>query len=229
MLLLRISATIRCSYYLKGSSGVFSIDSVVDISLESSTSEFPESNSDGHDLRDSGYSEFSQTPSSSISNNFNNLSYEDFDLPTHRRMGSGDNTNIMNISPPTISPRTQSFPTPPPIPPKAIFNPPSSLPAALTMPNSLPDSTVKTPNGTLDQVKCSSSIMVENSFGVSSHGGSPGSTVENYSVPRLQTQNSAIGDSPSWAQGLRKWLEIGIGAVPLLLCPWWLLCSKSVC
>ncbi|XP_021925130.1 dedicator of cytokinesis protein 3 isoform X3 [Zootermopsis nevadensis] len=181
----------------KGSSGVFSIDSVVDISLESSTSEFPESNSDGHDLRDSGYSEFSQTPSSSISNNFNNLSYEDFDLPTHRRMGSGDNTNIMNISPPTISPRTQSFPTPPPIPPKAIFNPPSSLPAALTMPNSLPDSTVKTPNGTLDQVKCSSSIMVENSFGVSSHGGSPGSTVENYSVPRLQTQNSAMGDSPS--------------------------------
>jgi hypothetical protein len=182
---------------LKGSSGIFSIDSVADISLESSTSELAELNSDGHDLRDSGYSEFSQTPSSSISNNFNNLSYEDFDLPTHRRVGSGDHTNIMNISPPTISPRTQSFPAPPPIPPKATFNPPSSLPAALVMPNSLPDSDVKTPNGTLDQVHCSSSIMMEDSIGVSPHGGSPGTTVENYSVPRLQTQNSATGGSPS--------------------------------
>jgi hypothetical protein len=180
---------------LKGSSGVFSIDSVVDISLESSTSELPESNSDGHDLRDSGYSEFSQTPSSSISNNFNNLSYEDFDLPTHRRVGSGDHTNIMNISPPTVSLRTQSFPTPPPIPPKAIFNP--SLPAALATPNSPPDSNVNALNGTIDQIQCSSSVMMENSFVVSPHGGSPSSAVENYSVPRLQTQNSTTGDSPS--------------------------------
>jgi hypothetical protein len=75
------------------------------------------------------------------------------------------------------------------------------------MHNSLPDSNVKTPNGALDQVQCSSSIMMENSLGVSPHGGSPGSTVENYSVPRLQTQNSATGDSPSWVQGLRKWVR----------------------
>jgi len=197
LLVLRVIASIKCCHYLKGSSGVFNIESVVDISLESSTSELPESNSDGHDLRDSGYSEFSQTPSSSISNNFNNLSYEDFDLPMHRRVGSGDHTNIMNISPPTISPRTQTFPAPPPIPPKAVFNPPSSLPSALVTPNSPPDSVVKTPNGTLEQTQHSSSIMAENSCGVSPHRGSPGSIAENYSVPRLQTQNSASGDSPS--------------------------------
>jgi hypothetical protein len=76
---------------------------VIDISLESSTSELPELNSDGHDLRDSGYSEFSQAPSSSISNNFNNLSYEDFDLPTHRQVASGDHANIMTISRLSIS------------------------------------------------------------------------------------------------------------------------------
>ncbi|XP_033610429.1 dedicator of cytokinesis protein 3 isoform X2 [Cryptotermes secundus] len=181
----------------KGSSGVLNIDSVIDISLESSTSEVPESNSDGHDLRDSGYSEFSQTPSSSISNNFNNLSYEDFDLPTHRRVASGDHANIMNISPPTISPRTQSFPAPPPIPPKAVFNPPSTFPSALMTPNSPPDCNVKTPNGTVEQIQHPSFITVENSFGVSVHCGITGSVVENYSVPRLQAQNSDTGDSPS--------------------------------
>ncbi|PSN57625.1 hypothetical protein C0J52_00521 [Blattella germanica] len=179
----------------KGSSGVFNIDSVVDINTEVATPELTEQNSDGHDLRDSGYSEFSQTPSSSISNNFNNLSYEDFELPTHRRMGSGDHANIMNISPPTISPRTQSFPTPPPIPPKAVFNPPSSLPSALATPNSPPDPNVKTPNGTLERIQKSS--LADVSSGASPQGGSPGSIVENYSVPKLQSQSSSARDSPT--------------------------------
>ena len=173
------------------------MDSAIDITMDSSATELTEPNSDGHDLRDSGYSEFSQTPSSCISNNFNNLSYEDFELPTHRRMGSGDHVNIMNISPPTISPRSQSFPTPPPIPPKAVFNPPSSLPSSLVTPNSPPDLNVKTPNGTLERMQRSSSISVDVSSGSTPRGGSPGSIVENYSVPRLKSQNSSAGDSPT--------------------------------
>jgi hypothetical protein len=64
-------------------------------------------------------------------------------------------------------------------------------------PNSPPDSNVKTPNGTLEQIQHPSSIVVENSFGVSVQCASTGSVVENYSVPRLQTQNSNIGNSPS--------------------------------
>ena len=156
-----------------------------------------ESNSDGHDLRDSGYSEFSQTPSSSFSSHFNNLSYEDFDLPTHRRVASGDLANIMNISPPVISPRTQSFPAPPPIPPKAVLNPPSSLPSTMLLTNSPSDSNERTPNGTLEHTQRFVSSVLESSSEMSSRGGSPGSIVENYSVPRLQTQTPATGDSPS--------------------------------
>lgn len=182
---------------MKGSSGVFNTDSVIDISLESSMTEPAESNNDGHDLRDSGYSEFSQTPSSSISSHFNNLSYEDFDLSTHRRVASGDLANIMNISPPVISPRTQPFPAPPPIPPKAILNPPSSLPSTVLLQNSPSDSNERTPNGTLEHTQRFSSSVLESSSEISSRGGSPGSTVENYSVPRLQTQTNATGDSPS--------------------------------
>ncbi|KAJ9596330.1 hypothetical protein L9F63_012663, partial [Diploptera punctata] len=75
-------------------------------------------------------------------------------------------------------------------------NPPSSLPSGLSTPNSPPDF-VKTPNGTLERIHRSSSLTVDGSSNSTPQGGSPGSIVENYSVPRLKSQNSSAGDSPT--------------------------------
>ncbi|XP_066992689.2 dedicator of cytokinesis protein 3 [Anabrus simplex] len=113
-----------------------------------------------HDLRDSGYAEFHTTPT----NNFNNLSYEDFELPARR--------GEMNISPPILSPRTQSCPAPPPIPPKAL---------TVNLP---PGSPPVTPQGTIERHHRRTSSLVE------------GPIVENYSVPKLQNVTQKTG-SPS--------------------------------
>lgn len=89
---------------------IFSIDSIVDISLDDN---IPESASnhgevhytDHHDLRDSG---ISITENSNL-NNFNNISYEDYELRPQLEMN-------INSSPPVSSPQ---FDNPPPIPPKS--------------------------------------------------------------------------------------------------------------
>nr|CAD7417416.1 unnamed protein product [Timema poppensis] len=123
-------------------SSVFYMDSSLDASLDSE-----QLNMDSeHDLRDSGYAEFPTSGSQTTpSNNFNNLSYEDFDLFQRR-------SDVMNISSP---------PPPPPIPPKCLVTP-----APLGS---------ETPNGTLER----------------------GGEVENYSVPKLQTQREDPSNSPT--------------------------------
>nr|CAD7432042.1 unnamed protein product [Timema monikensis] len=124
-------------------SSIFYMDSSLDASLDSE-----QLNMDSeHDLRDSGYAEFPTSGSQTTpSNNFNNLSYEDFDLFQRR-------SDVMNISSP---------PPPPPIPPKSLVTP-----APLGS---------ETPNGTLERVA---------------------GEVENYSVPKLQTQREDPSNSPA--------------------------------
>nr|CAD7460974.1 unnamed protein product [Timema tahoe] len=128
-------------------SSVFYMDSSLDASLDSE-----QLNMDSeHDLRDSGYSEFPTSGSQTTpSNNFNNLSYEDFDLSQRR-------SDVMNISSP---------PPPPPIPPKSVV---TSAPLGS-----------ETPNGTLER-----------------GGVHVASEVENYSVPKLQTQREGPSNSPT--------------------------------
>ncbi|KRT79531.1 hypothetical protein AMK59_7369 [Oryctes borbonicus] len=94
----------------KSTSSAFSIESMVDITLESvvvATNSLTVTEADHHDLRDSG---ISITDHSNL-NNFNNTCYEDFDLRAHQQE--------MNISssPSDISPKLEN---PPPIPPKSI-------------------------------------------------------------------------------------------------------------
>lgn len=148
--------------FLQGSTSVLSMDSTADMSMDTDL--------ESHDLRDSGYSEFPMSHTTPT-NNFNNMSYEDFEIP-HRH---GD----MNISPPVLSPRTQSFPPPPPIPPKVLGS---------VGPTSSPDlsSSPRTPNGTLERNQHIHSL---------SDGGIV-NAVENYSVPKLQNNQQKTG-SPS--------------------------------
>ncbi|XP_031345086.1 dedicator of cytokinesis protein 3 isoform X3 [Photinus pyralis] len=92
---------------------IFSIDSIVDISLEDLNPDITaaittQPEPDGHDLRDSG---ISITDNSHL-NNFNNTCYEEFDLRTHQQ-----EMNI-NSSPQEFSPKMEN---PPPIPPKATL------------------------------------------------------------------------------------------------------------
>ncbi|XP_063227619.1 dedicator of cytokinesis protein 3 [Bacillus rossius redtenbacheri] len=83
-----------------GSTG-FGADSLVDSSLELEQL----TDAGDHDLRDSGYSEFSMSLSQTTPNNFNNLSYEEFDLAQRR-------SDVMNISPPPIPPKSTPTPAP---------------------------------------------------------------------------------------------------------------------
>lgn len=95
------------------SSGVFNIESIVDISLEEGSAPSQDS-SDGlieenYDLRDSGIS----VEDNSHLNNFNNTCYEDFDLRLHQQ-----EMNIVSQD----SPKTENHSAPPPIPPKAAVS-----------------------------------------------------------------------------------------------------------
>lgn len=96
------------------SSGVFNIESIVDISLEEGSSPSQDSCNgpmeENYDLRDSG---ISVEENNSHLNNFNNTCYEDFDLRLHQQ-----EMNIVSQD----SPKTENPSVPPPIPPKAAVS-----------------------------------------------------------------------------------------------------------
>lgn len=175
------------------SNSIFYTDAILDISIEDGTSTNSQetstsetvlrNESDREDvLRDSGcYLQDSRQDlnSSMITPNFNNLSYEDFDLKS--RLNVQNNFNIQfngdippeatsslsgeekqlntceTTSPPVLSPKSNPISVPPPIPPKSL-----SL-------NERRDS--------VDSTTTPSSSNVQN-----------GGKNENYSVPRLQNQ-----------------------------------------
>nr|XP_022902417.1 dedicator of cytokinesis protein 3 isoform X2 [Onthophagus taurus] len=98
----------------KSTSSVFSIESMVDITLDNTslsvlTNNLAVTEGEQHDLRDSGIS-MSMSDQASL-NNFNNTCYEEFDLRAHQQE--------MNIStsPGNVSPKLEN---PPPIPPKGL-------------------------------------------------------------------------------------------------------------
>lgn len=128
---------------------------MVDIALENanlvaSTNSLSVTETEHHDLRDSG---ISMTDHSNL-NNFNNTCYEDFDLRAHQQE--------MNISssPSDVSPKIEN---PPPIPPKAIN---SSF------------------NTSFDQIG-----SLERRRVASGEGGFDTPSPENYSVPKMKTEN----------------------------------------
>lgn len=142
------------------STSIFSIDSIVDISLEdsnhdsqlgsSSYSLTTQTESENHDLRDSG---ISITDNSHL-NNFNNTCYEDYDLRAHQQ-----EMNI-NVGSQECSPKIEN---PPPIPPKAVLGLQSSL-----------NSSFESGGGSLER----KSKQFECEF----------NTPGNYSVPKLQNE-----------------------------------------
>lgn len=152
---------------------IFSIESIVDISLEDSNHDShlgSSSNSltlstmhadpDNHDLRDSG---ISITDNSHL-NNFNHTCYDEFDLRTHQQ-----EMNI-NASPQEFSPKIEN---PPPIPPKAMLGLHSSLNSSFDMGGGA---------GSLERKP-----KKEGSVEVTSPG--------NYSVPKLQNETQEANKS----------------------------------
>ncbi|KAK7862569.1 hypothetical protein R5R35_004185 [Gryllus longicercus] len=164
----------------KGSSpAILNMDAIVDVNLESSDLDGSGGSGDGvtgggsgYDLRDSGYAEFPVSHGLTPTNNFNNLSYEDFELPQSHRCSE------LNISPPTLSPRALNCAPPPPIPPKSNV-----------MPSSPPDlAPSDSPSDLFSETHS------ENATGLSSgndhsnnlSGCSLPVGVDNYSVPKSQ-------------------------------------------
>lgn len=95
------------------SSGVFNIESIVDISLGEgavpSQDSFIGPMEESYDLRDSGIS----VEDNLHLNNFNNTCYEDFDLRLHQQ-----EMNIVSQD----SPKIENPAAPPPIPPKTAMS-----------------------------------------------------------------------------------------------------------